>query len=85
MCEIEQVCSGPGLKHIYEFVCTSRNVQVDAIEPAEVRFTNCFCSEPSYSMYKITKRALSSSCEICLETLNMFLEILVFSSLWSLC
>jgi len=58
-CEIEQVCSGPGLRNIYEFVCTSRKVEVRDIQPSE-----------------ITERALANSCELCLETVMLFLEIL---------
>mmetsp|Transcript_8347 Transcript_8347/g.31043 ORF Transcript_8347/g.31043 Transcript_8347/m.31043 type:complete len:146 (-) Transcript_8347:1124-1561(-) len=58
-CEIEQVCSGPGLRNIYEFVCTTRKVEVRDIQPSE-----------------ITERALANSCELCLETVMLFLEIL---------
>jgi glucokinase len=36
VCEVEHVCSGPGLKRIYEFVCLESGRKVDEIEPAEI-------------------------------------------------
>lgn len=36
VCEVEQVCSGPGLRRIYEFLCKSIHTKPDDIEPAEI-------------------------------------------------
>jgi glucokinase len=36
-CEIEHVCSGPGLRNIYEFVCVQRKTNSSDIQPSEVK------------------------------------------------
>ena len=39
ICEVEHVCSGPGLVHIYDFLCVFHGIERVSASPAEVRLT----------------------------------------------
>jgi len=58
-CEVEHVCSGPGLIRIYDFLRS-----------------RCTESLPTLNAFEITADARSKSCPICVQAVDIFLEIL---------
>ena len=58
-CEVEHVCSGPGLVRIYNFLRSRNNDRAPVLTPAE-----------------ISVKANSGGCDLCVQAVNVFLEVL---------
>lgn len=69
MCEVEHVCSGPGLKNIYDFVCHLRGIRPDVVAPAEV---DCLIGDRccmTHSLHRslpvLCQNRATCACQVC--------------------